>query len=72
MALTRSQTRRFVLLFVGVMLALALFATVAILRGQSDQALQNRVRQQEMERRAQQPRLDDYPGDHQRARADSL
>ncbi len=58
MPLSPTQSRRFVMLFVGLMLGLAVLATVLITRGWGDQDLQDRVSEIEGERRSQMPRLD--------------
>ena len=47
MQLSRRQSRLFVVVFVLVALALAVFAAVAITRGWQNEALQERIRQQE-------------------------
>lgn len=57
MPLSPRQSRRFVVAFVGLMLALAVLATVLITRGWADEDVQRRVEQQEAERRSQMPRL---------------
>ena len=51
MALPPRSTRRFVIGFVALMLALSALATVLIVRGWSDDALQEQVRQMEDRRR---------------------
>lgn len=51
MALSRSQSRRFVIGFVALMLGLAALATVLIVRGWDDPELQRRVEQMEERRR---------------------
>ena len=47
MQLSRRQSRLFVVVFVLVALALAVFAAVAITRGWQNETLQERIRQQE-------------------------
>ena len=47
MPLSRSQTRAFVLVLVGIAVALSIWATVAILQGWNDDELQDRVRSYE-------------------------
>lgn len=59
MPLSRSQSRRFVILFIGLILGLAVLATVLITRGWGDEDLQEQVSEQESERRSQMPRLDE-------------
>lgn len=56
-ALSRSQSRLFVVVFIAMLLGLSIFATVMITRGWNDEGLQQRVQQQEAERNAQEPRL---------------
>lgn len=51
MPLPPSSNRRFVIGFVALMLALSALATVLILRGWSDEGMQERVRQMEDRRR---------------------
>jgi len=57
MPLSHPQSRRFVAVFVAAMLGLAVLATVLITRGWADEDVQAQVKQQEVERRAEMPRL---------------
>ena len=57
MPLTQPQTRTFVAVFVGLMLALSVLATVLITRGWRDEGVQEQVREQETERMQGMPRL---------------
>ncbi len=57
MPLSRTQTRTFVAVMVGLMLALSVLATVLITRGWANQDVQRQVEQQENERRQAMPRL---------------
>ena len=57
MPLSRTQSRRFVIVMVALMLGLSVLATVLITRGWADSAVQDRVRAQETERRQEMPRL---------------
>ena len=59
MPLTRSQTRTFVAVLVGLMLGLSVLATVLITRGWENEDVQEQVRQQETERVRQMPKLSD-------------
>ncbi len=56
-ALSRTQSRLFVVAFLAMLIGLSVFATVMITRGWNNQGLQQRVQQQEAERNAQEPRL---------------
>lgn len=57
--MTPTQTRRFVIVFVALMLGLSLLATVLITRGWGDDQLQDQVEGMERERREAMPRLND-------------
>ena len=57
MPLSRSQTRTFVAVLVGLMLGLSVLATVLITRGWADEDVQRQVEEQESERVQQMPRL---------------
>ena len=57
--MTGSQTRRFVVALVVLMLGLSVLATVLITRGWADDDLQERVEDIERDRRQSMPRLDD-------------
>lgn len=59
MPLSRSRTRQFVILFVGLIIGLSVLATVLITRGWEDEDLQEQVSEMEQERRSQMPRLND-------------
>ena len=61
--LTRAQTRRFVVAFLLALVGLAVYATVAILHGQADPALQEQVETIEARRQSELPRLDARPDD---------
>ncbi len=56
-ALSRSQSRLFVVAFMAMLIGLSIFAAVSITRGWNDTHLQQRVQQQEAERHANEPRL---------------
>ena len=55
--LSPAQTRRFVVGFLVALFGLAILATVLILRGQSDPALQEQVETIEARRNSELPRL---------------
>ncbi|MDT0632242.1 hypothetical protein RQM47_06925 [Rubrivirga sp. S365] len=57
--MTSTQTRRFVIVFVALMLGLSVLATVLITRGWGDDELQEQVGEIERDRREAMPRLDD-------------
>ena len=57
--LSRTQSRRFVLLFVAMIVGLAVLATILITQGWADETLQGQVSEIEEERRSQMPRLND-------------
>ena len=57
--MTRTQTRRFVVALVVLMLGLSVLATVLITRGWADEELQEQVEEIERDRREAMPRLDD-------------
>lgn len=59
MPLTRTQTRTFVAVMVGLILGLSVLATVLITRGWENEDVQEQVRQQETERMQQMPRFSD-------------
>lgn len=61
--LTRAQTRRFVVVFLIALFGLAIYATVAILNGQSNAELQEQVEVIEAQRQSELPRLDARPTD---------
>ena len=61
--LTPAQTRRFVVVFLIALFGLAIYATVAILRGQADERLQEQVQEIEARRQSELPRLDARPDD---------
>lgn len=62
MALTPTQTRRFVAAFVAVLLGLSILATVLITRGWQDEELQEEVEEIEREERLRMPRLNEGAG----------
>lgn len=57
--MTPTQTRRFVVVFVALMLGLSVLATVLITRGWADEDLQEQVEDIERDRRQAMPRLDE-------------
>ena len=57
MPLSPTQSRRFVIAMVALMIGLSVLATVLITRGWADDTVQDQVRQQEDERREAMPRL---------------
>ena len=57
MPLSHSQTRRFVVVLVALMIVLSVVATVMITRGWANDDVQEQVRDKEAERRDQMPRL---------------
>lgn len=58
MPLSPAQSRRLVLLLIGLILGLSVLATVLITRGWANEDLQRQVSEQERERRQAMPRLD--------------
>lgn len=62
MALTPTQTRRFVIGFMVLLLGLSVLATVLITRGWQDEDLQEQIERIEREDREAMPRLDEGAG----------